>query len=119
LKFYLLKLLKKHTGLLLRQKKNWQENIIKGAEVTVQQEIEENKVEKDYLQLQRKKPTTHINKNSHQEVATPEGQDLIKEVGDLLSNFLYVISLGINHLNVQKTIPLVDEVKILSRHKKM
>jgi predicted DsbA family dithiol-disulfide isomerase len=53
----------------------------------------------------RKKPTTHINKNNHQEVVISEGEDLIKEVGDLLSDVLDAISLGIDHMNVQKMLP--------------
>jgi hypothetical protein len=42
-----------------------------------------------------------------------EGEDLIKEVGDLLSYVLDAISLVIDHMNVQKMLPPVEEVKIL------
>jgi len=42
-----------------------------------------------------------------------KGEDLIKEVEDLLSDVLDVISLGIYHMNIQKMPPPVEEMQML------
>jgi hypothetical protein len=66
------------------------------------------------FQLKKKKPTIHTSKNNHQEVVILEEEDLIKEVGVLLSDVIDAINLGIDLMSVQKTLPQVEEVQCCS-----
>jgi hypothetical protein len=62
-------------------------------------------VAEEDFHLKKKKPTFHTNKNIHQEVVILEEEDLIKEVGVLLSDVIDAINLGIDLMSVHKTLP--------------